>query len=70
MVYYWETIKKQLYCFLNIAVTKAGIFMKFYVVVNYYFVGISLNFHEDPCINGSVGVVNAHTRNNRSLTNQ
>ena len=31
-------IKKHQYCFANISVTKAQIFMKFYVVVNYYLV--------------------------------
>ena len=25
--------------------------MKFYLVVNYYLVGLSFKFHEDPCIN-------------------
>ena len=34
--------------FANISATKAWIFMKFYVVVNYYLV--SLNF-KDPCTN-------------------
>ena len=33
--------------------------MKFYVVVNYYLVSLSLKFYEDPCINAYIQVVNA-----------
>ena len=51
-------IKKHQYCFTNIFVTKALIFMKFYVVVNYYLVSLSLKFHDDPCINAPARVVN------------
>ena len=56
-------IKKHQYCFTNIFVTKALIFMKFYVVVNYYLVSLSLKFHDDPCINAPARVVNARTCN-------
>ena len=38
-------------CFANISATKARIFMKFYVVVKYYLVSLSFQFHEDLCIN-------------------
>ena len=34
--------------FVNISVTEARIFMKFYVVVNYYLVSLNFKFHEDP----------------------
>ena len=44
-------IIKYQYCFANISVTKAWIFMTFYVVVNYYIVSLSFKFHGDPCIN-------------------
>ena len=37
-------IKKDQHCFANISATKALIFMKFYVVVNYYLVSLYLNF--------------------------
>ena len=38
-------IKKDQHCFANISATKARIFMKFYVVVNYYLVSLYiLNF--------------------------
>ena len=36
--------------------------MKFYVVVNYYFVGLRLKFHEDLCPNARASVVNARAR--------
>ena len=39
------------YCFANISATEARIFMKFYVVVNFYLVSLSLKFHEDPFVN-------------------
>ena len=32
--------------------------MKFYMVVDYYLVNFDLKFHEDPCINARVHVVN------------
>ena len=47
------------YCFANISATEAWIFMKFYVVVNYYLVSLGFKFYEDPCINEHVRVVNA-----------
>ena len=43
------TITESPFYFANISATKAQIFMKFDVVVNYYLV--SLSFHEDSCIN-------------------
>ena len=55
-------IKKHQYCFANISTTKAGIFMKFYVEVNYYLVNLSFKFHDDPCINARTQVVNRRTR--------
>ena len=51
-------IKKDQHCFANISTTKARIFMKFYVVVNYYLVSLHLKFHEDSCINVCSQVVN------------
>ena len=36
--------------------------MKFYVVVIYYLVSLSLKFHEDPESNVRARIVNAHTR--------
>ena len=65
--YLWKYIEylglnKRQYCFANICVTKAQIFMKFYVVVKYYLVSLSFKFHEDPCRNASAWVVNARTR--------
>ena len=32
--------------------------MKFYMVVNYYLVSLSIKFHEDPCINARARVSN------------
>ena len=54
-------IKKDQYCFANISATKARIFMKFYMVVNYYLLTLSVEFHEDPWINARARVVNMHT---------
>ena len=34
--------------FANVSATKARIFMKFFVVVNYYLVSLSFKFHADP----------------------
>ena len=45
------------YCFANISATEARILMKFYMVVNYYLVNLSLKFHEDPCINARARVI-------------
>ena len=36
--------------------------MKFYVVVNFYLVNLSVNFHKDPCINVRARVANARIR--------
>ena len=38
-------IKKHQYCFENISATKAQIFMKSYVVINYYLLIICIEFH-------------------------
>ena len=60
---HWKSmIKKHQYCFANISATKARIFMKFYVVVNYYLVSLSFKFHKDSCINVHAPVVNARAR--------
>ena len=57
---HWKSmIKKHQYCFANISATKARIFMKFYVVVNYYLVIICIKFHSDSCINARARVVKA-----------
>ena len=55
-------IKKYQNCFENISATKARIFMKFYVAVNYYLVSLSMKFHKDPCTNADARVINARTR--------
>ena len=47
------------YCFANISATEARIFIKFYVVVNYYLVSLCFKFREDPCISARARVVNA-----------
>ena len=65
--YLWKYIENQglnkhQYCFANISGTKARIFMKFYVVVNYYLVSLSFKFHKNPCTNARAHVVNARTR--------
>ena len=39
---------KSQYCFANIYVKKPCIFMKFYMVDNYYFMNLSFKFHKDP----------------------
>ena len=49
------------YYFANIYTMEARIFMKFYVVVNYYLVNLSLKFHKDPCKTARARVLNAHT---------
>ena len=41
---------------------KIEVFRKFYVVVNYYLVSLSFQFHEDPNSNARARVVNARTR--------
>ena len=55
-------IKKHQYCFANISATKARIFMKFYMVVNYYVVSLSSKFYEDPCTNARTRGINARNR--------
>ena len=56
---HWKSkIEKHQYYFANISATKARIFMKFYVVVNYYLVGLYFKFHKDSCINARARVVN------------
>ena len=58
-IHWKSTIKKYQYCFTNIYATKARIFMKFYVVVNYYLACLSFKFHDDWCINDRTWVVKA-----------
>ena len=53
-------ITESQFYFANISATEAWIFMKFYMVVNYYLVRLSFKFH--PCINESARVVNARNR--------
>ena len=65
--YLWKYIENQglnnhQYCFANIYGTKARIFMKFYMVVNYYLGSLTFNFHKDSCINARARVVNPRTR--------
>ena len=56
---HWKLMfSKSQYCFANISTTEAWILMKFYMVVNWYLVSLSIKFHEDPCINAHVRVVN------------
>ena len=50
------------YYFANISATKARIFMKFYVVVNFYLVSLSFKFHEDSSVNARARVVNVRIR--------
>ena len=50
------------YCFANISATEARIFMKFYMVVNYYHVSFTFKFHGYLCTNARARVINAHTR--------
>ena len=47
------------YCFANISATKAWVFMKFYMVVNYHLVSLSFKFHADWCINARARAVKA-----------
>ena len=49
------------YCFANISATEAQIFMKFYVVLNFYLV--SFKYYQDPCISARAQVVNARINN-------
>ena len=50
------------HCFANISATEARIFMKLYMVINYYLMSVSFKFHEDPCTNARARAVNARTR--------
>ena len=57
---HWKSmIKKHQYCFANISATKARIFMKFHMVLNYYLVCLYFKFYKDLCINKRARVVNA-----------
>ena len=40
--------------------------MKFYMVVNYYLVSLSLKFHEDSCIDARTNVVRREDDNARN----
>ena len=55
-------ITESQFYFANISTTKARIFMKFYVVVNFYLVSLSFKFHTDLCIDActNVGNTRAH----------
>ena len=71
--YLWKYIENQglnkhQYCFENISGTKARIFMKFYMVVNYYLVSLSFIFHKNPCTNVRSRVINALSRIKRART--
>ena len=55
-------ITESQFYFANISITKARNFMKSYVGVNYYLVSLNFKFHEDPCINAQVRVVNVRAR--------
>ena len=48
--------------FANISATEARIFMKFYVVVNFYLVSLSFKFHENPFVNARARGGNARIR--------
>ena len=54
----YQGLNKRQYCFAIISISKAWIFMKFYVVVNYYLVSLSLKFQEDPCTSAHARGVN------------
>ena len=57
---HWKSmIKKHQYCFANISATEARIFMKFYMVLNYYLVILCIKFHSAWCINARARVVKA-----------
>ena len=57
-----KVFRKSIYFFANISATEARIFMKFYMVVNYYLVNLSFKFHEDLNSNARARVINARTR--------
>ena len=51
-------ITESQFYFTNISATKARIFMKFYVVVNYYLMSLSFKFYEDPSFRyGDIGKI-------------
>ena len=56
---YW--LQKVNFNVANISATEARIFMNFYMVVNYYLVGLYFKFHEDSWINARAQVVNVRT---------
>ena len=49
-------------CFANISETKSWIYMKSYMVVNYYLVSLNFKFHKNSYSNAWSRVVNARTR--------
>ena len=51
-------ITESQFYFAYISAIKTWIFMKFYVVVNYYLMSLSFKFHDDPCINACAQVIN------------
>ena len=53
------------FCFANISATEARIFMKFYVVVNYYLVSVDFKFHGDLCTTTCARGVNPCTRDKK-----
>ena len=55
-------ITESQFYFKNISATKARIFMKFYVVVNYYLMSLNFKFYDDPCIDARIRGENARTR--------
>ena len=69
---HWKSmIKKLTYCFANSSAAEARIFMKFYMVVNYYVENLSFKFYQDPCTNANARVINARNRDKtctRALT--
>ena len=50
------------YCFANISARKARIFMKIFMVVNYYLESLSFKLYEDLFTNARARVVNVRTR--------
>ena len=55
-------ITESQFYFANISAPEARIFMKFYVVINYYLRNLSFKFHKDRCINMGARVVNLRAR--------
>ena len=52
-------MKIKVFGIANISVIKAQIFIRIFLVVNYYLVSLSFKFHEDLRINTCARVVNA-----------